>query len=469
MLDKGHFITGELFVTITNQDVKNVALNKTATASSQTDSNNPKYTIDGKLNTRWASKENDTEFITIDLHGLYTIDQITLNWETAYGKKYLLQGSLDGENFFELYHQENGQGHIENIYFNEATVRYVRMQGIQRGTNYGYSLYEFEVYGKSCKADLQSLYEKYRALDESLYTPESYKDFVLILDDAKTILENEAATLDEIQTVSQSLENAFKNLVLKADKTVLEKVIVEAEKLDSSLYTPTSYQVLKNTLNQAKIVLNDENISTDDVAKVLSQLQESMTSLVKRADTVLLQTIINQAKAIDNQLYTKTSIQKLNMILSQVEKIYENKDATQKQVDEAVKDLNAAIKGLVKKADKKALEEAIQEVKAIDTKLYTDETVKVLTAVLKEAKEIYKDENATQETVAAIVKKLQEAVDSLEEKEVDIVVTPDKPDENKPDENKPGEPEQNNNQPTTEEKVETSDNTQYQMYIALLG
>ena len=87
-----------------------------------------------------------------------------------------------------------------------------------------------------------------------------------------------------------------------------------------------------------------------------------------------------------------------------------------------------------------------------------------MTAVLKEAEGIYKDENATQETVDAIVKKLQEAVDSLEEKEVDIVVTPDKPDENKP-----GEPEQNNNQPTTEEKVETSDNTQYQMYIALLG
>ena len=62
------------------------------------------------------------------------IDQITLNWETAYGKKYLLQGSLDRENFFELYHQENGQGHIENIYLKETTVRYVRMQGIQRGT-----------------------------------------------------------------------------------------------------------------------------------------------------------------------------------------------------------------------------------------------------------------------------------------------------------------------------------------------
>ena len=460
---------GELFVTISNQDVENIALNKTATASSQTDSNNPKYTIDGKLNTRWASEAKDTEFITIDLHGLYTIDQITLNWETAYGKKYLLQGSLDGENFFELYHQENGQGHIENIYLKETTVRYVRMQGIQRGTGYGYSLYEIEVYGKSCKANLQSLYEKYQALDESLYTPDSYKDFALILAQVKIVLENEAATLDEIQTVSQSLEMTYKNLILKADKTVLKKVIDEAEKLDSSLYTSTSYKVLINVLSQAKIVLEDENVSTEDVTKVLSQLQTSMTSLVERADTALLQTIINQAKAIDNKLYTKVSIQKLNMVLSQVEKIYENKDATQKQVDKAVEDLNAAIKALVKKADKKALEKAIQEAKAIDTKLYTDETVEVLTAVLKEAEEIYKDETATQETVDTIVKKLQEAVEKLEEKEVDIVVTPDKPDENKPDENKPGEPEQNNNQPTTEEKVETSDNTQYQMYIGLLG
>jgi hypothetical protein len=31
-----------------------------------------------------------------------------------------------------------------------GTARYVRMYGTERGTPYGYSLYEFKVYGNGC-------------------------------------------------------------------------------------------------------------------------------------------------------------------------------------------------------------------------------------------------------------------------------------------------------------------------------
>jgi hypothetical protein len=39
-----------------------------------------------------------------------------------------------------------GDGGVDNDAFAPTTARYVRMTGVSRGTSYGYSLYELEVY-----------------------------------------------------------------------------------------------------------------------------------------------------------------------------------------------------------------------------------------------------------------------------------------------------------------------------------
>jgi hypothetical protein len=41
-----------------------------------------------------------------------------------------------------------GDGGVDNDVFAATTARYVRMTGVSRGTSYGYSLYEFEVYSR---------------------------------------------------------------------------------------------------------------------------------------------------------------------------------------------------------------------------------------------------------------------------------------------------------------------------------
>ena len=41
------------------------------------------------------------------------------------------------------------------------------MLGIEVGSDYGYSLWEFEVYGTTLKSKLQEIYKKYKDLDIS--------------------------------------------------------------------------------------------------------------------------------------------------------------------------------------------------------------------------------------------------------------------------------------------------------------
>ncbi|SCW41362.1 F5/8 type C domain-containing protein [Paenibacillus tianmuensis] len=107
--------------------------------------------FDGDPSTRWASKEeNDPQWIYVNLGKTYSIHKVKLNWEAAYGKNYKIQVSNDSGspvNWTDVYSKKKGKGGVEEIAFAAQDARYVRMYGTARGTSYGYSLYEFEVYG----------------------------------------------------------------------------------------------------------------------------------------------------------------------------------------------------------------------------------------------------------------------------------------------------------------------------------
>ena len=72
---------------------------------------------------------------------------MVLNWEAAYGKGYKIEVSTNGTTWNPVFSVTNGNGGIDDLVFGATNARYVRMWGTARGTPYGYSLYEFEVYG----------------------------------------------------------------------------------------------------------------------------------------------------------------------------------------------------------------------------------------------------------------------------------------------------------------------------------
>ncbi|WP_438435261.1 fibronectin type III domain-containing protein [Gorillibacterium sp. sgz500922] len=135
----------------------NVALAKSVSASSVEDSGKAAaYAVDGNASTRWSSQYSDPQWITIDLGAATTVNGAMLNWEVAYGKSYQLQTSLDNQNWTTVYTTTNGDGGIDNIGFTATSARYVKMNGLARGTSYGYSLWEFEVYAAGGTGDTSS-------------------------------------------------------------------------------------------------------------------------------------------------------------------------------------------------------------------------------------------------------------------------------------------------------------------------
>ncbi|MBN1421666.1 MAG: discoidin domain-containing protein [Planctomycetes bacterium] len=106
----------------------------------------PENAVDGKRTTRWSSEFSDPQWIAIDLGEPVEISRVQLLWEAAYGKAYAIEVSLDGEAWTEVFRTAEGDGGTDDIRFAPARARWVRMRGSARGTQFGYSLWEFRVF-----------------------------------------------------------------------------------------------------------------------------------------------------------------------------------------------------------------------------------------------------------------------------------------------------------------------------------
>ncbi|MEI8342405.1 MAG: discoidin domain-containing protein, partial [Verrucomicrobiota bacterium] len=134
-----------------------LALNKTATSSSNESSSYPAaYAVDGSSTTRWSSAFSDPQWIYVDLGASHTINEVKLNWETACGKDYVIQVAPAGTSsaalttdtpWTTIYTVTGNTTPGWKDYILSASGQFVRVKGTARATSYGYSLYDFNVMG----------------------------------------------------------------------------------------------------------------------------------------------------------------------------------------------------------------------------------------------------------------------------------------------------------------------------------
>src|SRR5690349_9149751 len=103
---------------------------------------------DGNTGTRWSSQFSDPQWLQVDLGATATIDTVKLVWETAYATGFQVQTSADGNTWTTIYSTTTGTGGTQTLTVT-GSGRYVRMYGTTRATGWGYSLWEFQVYGST--------------------------------------------------------------------------------------------------------------------------------------------------------------------------------------------------------------------------------------------------------------------------------------------------------------------------------
>jgi hypothetical protein len=129
-------------------DLTNLAQGHSVSVSSTELFSSAAAATDGDPNSRWSSWWSDNQWITVDLGSARTFNRAILRWEAAYGKDYRIDVSDDNRTWRTVYTATGANGGIDNDVFPSTTARYVKMAGVHRGTSYGYSLWEFEVYSR---------------------------------------------------------------------------------------------------------------------------------------------------------------------------------------------------------------------------------------------------------------------------------------------------------------------------------
>ncbi|MBU2662609.1 discoidin domain-containing protein [Actinoplanes bogorensis] len=138
-----------------NGTTRLLSYNKPALASTwQNDVNcnpcSPDKAFDNDPASRWATSSTngwvDPGWISVDLGATAQISQVVLQWDPAYAKSYQIQVSNDNANWTPIYSTTTGDG-LKDVINATGTGRYVRMYGTVRSSAYGYSLWEFSIYG----------------------------------------------------------------------------------------------------------------------------------------------------------------------------------------------------------------------------------------------------------------------------------------------------------------------------------
>lgn len=407
----------------------NLALNKKAYASSQYKTQyDASKAFDGSEDatsgkeSRWVSlrqKDNSTDvsdqWIYVDLDDCYNINQIKLNWEGSGAQEYKILVSLDAQNWQEITDVVDSQGGIETYNYNGVTARYIKMQGIKPGSVYGYSLWEFEVYGDNLdKCELTNLYYMNLNTDISIYTPNSQSVFNQALENALNVINDENATSSEILEAKNALQSGIDGLIKMAYFDYLGSLIEQCDKLDETLYTPVTFEKLKVKLEEAKIIFNDKNNTQETIDYICDELNKIKDQLIFKSDKTDLIALIDEVNTVDQTLYIDASLNDLVISLQNAQAIADNQNATDEEVLKAYQDLFSSKENLVTKEAYEKLKLLNKQADDIDETKYTEQSLQRLKEKHIQGKEAYEKELPKKDEIDRAIQELEQALNALE-------------------------------------------------------
>jgi len=197
------------------------------------------------------------------------------------------------------------------------------------------------------------------------YTPSSLKDLEEAVKAAQAIYDDPNADQDKVDKAKANVEAKLAALKAKAKKDALNLAIIAAEG-DAALvdkYTEESIEKLQKAIDEAKEVLADENASQEEVDAAEKAVQAAQKALVEKETPKpeapvkkdeLKAAVEDATKVVgDTEQYTEESLAALQAAIDKAIAVLDNPEATQAEIDAAVKSVKEAKEALKVKEDKK--------------------------------------------------------------------------------------------------------------------
>ena len=204
------------------------------------------------------------------------------------------------------------------------------------------------------KTELGAMIRMAEAANLDAYLSDGKQAFMDALEAARGVYEDGDALQADIDNAYQTLFDTFMALVPKADKAMLDALIVKAESLQLDQYIEAGKDALAKALLNAKAVSAYEEAVQQDVDSAAKALSDAMKALRKAASKENLAGVYAEAESYDLSLYTDGSVQPLRAAMNTAKALLEDPDLDETQqdkVDAAAADLTNAIGQLARKSD----------------------------------------------------------------------------------------------------------------------
>lgn len=180
---------------------------------------------------------------------------------------------------------------------------------------------------------------------EANYDAESIAALKEVVEQAKSVLADSAATQDTVNEITSDLIDAIVRVTLDEDVVSLERLIEAIESLNPDKYTSDSWAALEEAIEAAKEVLANADRDENDLAEAYVQISQALRKLEMKGNKAALGAVIEKAEKIlaDASRYTESSISGLSDALESAKLVNENADATQAEVDQAVEALTSVV------------------------------------------------------------------------------------------------------------------------------
>ena len=205
------------------------------------------------------------------------------------------------------------------------------------------------------------------------YTEESIEKLQKAIKEAKEVLADENASQEEVDAAEKAVQAAQKALVEKetpkpeapVKKDELKAAVEDATKVvgDTEQYTEESLAALQAAIDEANKVVADEKATQEEVDAAVKAVKAAQKALVKKetpkpeAPVVKdeLKNTVKDAKELvgATDKYTDESLAALQAAIDKAIAVLDNPEATQAEIDAAVKSVKEAKEALKVKEDKK--------------------------------------------------------------------------------------------------------------------
>ena len=248
-----------------------------------------------------------------------------------------------------------------------------------------------------------------------------------------TAATNYSVTVTAVDAAGNASEGAVRTFTTKADKSALQTRVDEAKEIvtNTAAYTEESLNALRAAINAAQKVLDDPAAAQEEVNAQTDALNAAIAALVEKpvVDKTELQTAVadaNEFAASDEnkEKYTEDSWKTLEEAITVAQVVLNKPEATQEEVNDALKALKDAKENLktkepsVEKPEKSELQETVNDAKAFvggleNPEMYTEESLNALKEAIAMAEEVLASETATQDDINAAMRKVRTARGNL--------------------------------------------------------